>query len=142
MWPALVLSPLIGYVIDKIDHKRAIIVAGGLALAMLVVWVPTASGWVLALMLLIGVALALVPAPIFALPAEVTSLERLGLGFGILSTCMNLGVVVGPAATGLTKDVLGSYQASYALMSGFALLIILAIAILRHAQNKIPPTMR
>ena len=141
MWPALVFSPIIGYIIDKFDHKRAIIALGGLALAILIVWIPTAMNWILGLMLLIGVAQALVPAPIFALPPEVTSPERLGLGFGIISVCLSLGMVVGPAVVGLLKDVTGSYQASYALMSGFALLIVLVMFLLSRTQSQISPAM-
>ena len=142
MWPALVLAPLVGYVIDKIDRKRTIIAAGGLALAILVVLVPlvpTATGWLLAMMLFIGVAQTLVPTPIFALPPEVTSPESLGLGFGIISTCLNLGIVVGPAAVGLIRDVTGSYQTSYALMGGFALLVAPVMVILRRAQKRMTP---
>ena len=134
MWPGLVLSPVIGYIIDRIDRKRSIIAVGGLALAALMVWVPTAAGWVMALMLLIGVAQALVPTPIFALPPDVTTPERLGLGFGIISACLNIGIVVGPALAGLMKDVTGSYQASYALMSGFAVLIVPAMVILARRR--------
>ena len=89
----------------------------------------------------IGVAQAMVPPPIFALTPEVISPERLGLGFGIISTCLNLGIVVGPAAAGLLKDVTGSYQASYALMSGFALMITLLMIISRRRHNQTPPTM-
>ena len=48
MWPALVLAPVIGYVIDKVDRKRAIIAIGGLALAILVMLVPNAISWMLA----------------------------------------------------------------------------------------------
>jgi MFS family permease len=130
MWPALVLSPLIGYATDKIDHKRAIISFGSVTVAALMIWVPVAIGWILALIVLIGIVQALVPAPVFALAPEVISPQRLGVGFGVISTCLNLGVVVGPAVVGLLKDVTGSYQASYALMSGFALLIPLTMVIL------------
>ena len=139
MWPALVLAPVIGYVIDKIDRKRTIIAAGGLALAILIVSVPAATGWMLAMMLFIGVAQTLVPTPIFALPSEVTSPGKLGLGFGIVSTCLNLGIVVGPAVVGLARDVTGSYQASYTIMGGFALLVALVMVVLRRAQKRMTP---
>ena len=142
MWPALVLSPAVGYVIDKVGLKRTIIAVGGVALAILIVLVPDATEWMLVLMLLIGVAQALVPTPIFALPPEVISPERLGLGFGILSTSLNLGIVAGPAAVGLLKDTTGSYQASYALMSVFALLIGLAMIILSLRQSQEPRNVR
>ncbi len=135
MWPALALAPLVGYIIDKIDRKRTIIVIGSLALTIFIALIPTAIGWILALMLLIGVAQTLVPTPIFALLPEVTSPERLGLGFGIISTCLNIGLVVGPAAVGLIRDVTGSYQTSYALMAGFAFLVIPAMVFFSRKQS-------
>jgi MFS family permease len=137
MWPAILLSPVVGYVIDRIDRKRAIIAIGGLGSAIFIVMIPAATGWILALMLLVGVAQALIPAPLFALATEVTSPERLGLGFGIFTTCLNLGVVAGPVAVGAVMDVTGSYQASYILMAGFAFLIILAMVALRLRQKHI-----
>ena len=142
MWPALVLSPVVGYMIDKVGLKKTIIVIGGVALAALIVLVPEATGWMLALMLLIGIAQALVPAPIFALPPEVTSPESLGLGFGIIATSQNLGIMAGPAAVGLLNDTTGSYQASYALMSVFALLIGLTMILLGLRQSQVPSTVR
>jgi MFS family permease len=136
MWPAVILGPAIGYLIDKIDRKRTIIAIGGISLAVLTFIVPEAIGWMLLMMLLIGVVQTLVPTPIFALPPEVTTPERLGLGFGIVSTCLNIGIVVGPAAVGLSRDITGSYQASYALMAGFALLVTLAMIVLKLKQGK------
>jgi len=142
MWTALVVSPIVGYVIDKIDRKLAIVTIGGVALAILVLLIPTATGWMLALMLLIGIAQTLVPVPIFALPSEVTSPERLGLGFGILVTCQTLGIVLGPATVGLVRDVTGSYPASYALMAGFALLVAPVMVILGRMRSQISAAMR
>jgi predicted MFS family arabinose efflux permease len=136
MWPSIVFSPVIGYLIDKIDRKRVIIATGGLALAIFTVMIPTATSWILALMIIVGVAQVLIPAPIYALITDVTSPKRLGLSFGIFNTCLNLGIVAGPVAVGAIKDVTGSYQASYALMAGFALLIILTMVALRRRQRQ------
>jgi predicted MFS family arabinose efflux permease len=137
MWPSIVLSPVVGYVIDKIDRKRAIIAIGGLALAIFIAMIPSATSWILALMIIIGVAQVLIPAPIYALITDVTSPERLGLSFGIFNTCLNLGIVAGPVAVGAIRDATGSYQASYALMAGFAFLIILAMVALRRRQKQV-----
>ena len=138
MWPAILLSPIVGYVIDKVGRKRTIIAIGGLTLAVLVVLIPEAIGWILVLMLLIGIVQTLVPVPIFALAPEVSSPERLGLGFGIISTCLNLGIVIGPAGAGIVRDIYGSYQASYALMAGFAILVALAMVVLSRRKGKLP----
>ncbi len=131
MWPGLVLSPAIGLIIDRIGHKRTIIATGGIALAIFLPLIPSAIGWMLILMLLIGIAQALIPAPTFALPSEIVSPERLGLAFGILSIGLSLGMMAGPAAAGLLKDITGSYQASYSLASGFALLIPVIMILLK-----------
>ncbi|MFC2014174.1 CynX/NimT family MFS transporter [Chloroflexota bacterium] len=129
MWPPLVLNPLVGYLIHKINHKRALIAVGGLALTALIFWVPTATGWMLGLMLLIGIAQILVPPSIMALSPDVVSPKRLGLGFGIINSCLNLGILFGPTTVGFVRDIVGSYQASYALMSLFALLVTISIAV-------------
>ncbi|MFC1861040.1 CynX/NimT family MFS transporter [Chloroflexota bacterium] len=134
MWPALVVSPLIGFVIDKIDRKRIIIAGFGFVLAGLVVWTPQAINWIAVFILLTGIAATIIPPPIFAIVAEVTSPERLGLGYGIVSTCLNIGLLIGPAAAGFAKDVTGSYQASYALMSVFIVMIIPVIFFSRRRK--------
>jgi len=138
MWPSLILSPAVGYVIDKIDHKRTIIAVGGVSLAIFIVLIPMASSWILALMLLMGVAQSFIPAPIFALPPEVTTAERLGFGFGILAMWGNFGQMAGPALTGFIIDVTGSYQASYALMAGWALVVAFIMMVLSSRQSQRP----
>ena len=140
MWPALVLSPVIGYIIDRIGRKRTSIALGGAMMAILLLWVPSATHWVLLLLLIMGIAQAMVPAPIFALTPDITKPERLGLAFGIISTCLNLGIVVGPFVVGLAKDLTGSYQASYVLMSGFALMITVSMIILGLRERQSPTT--
>ncbi len=131
MWPALVLSPAVGLFIDKVGRKRALLASGGIALAVLMYWVPGAMGWVLPLMLLIGIAQALVPPPIFSLPADIVSPERLGYAFGIISVSQSLGTVAGPAAAGWLRDLTGSYRASYGMLSGFAVLILVIMLFLK-----------
>lgn len=140
MWPALVLSPVIGYIIDRIGRKRTSIALGGAMMAILLLWVPSATHWVLLLLLIMGIAQAMVPAPIFALTPDITKPERLGLAFGIVSTCLNLGIVVGPFVVGLAKDLTGSYQASYVLMSGFELMITVSMIILGLRERQSPTT--
>ena len=137
MWPSFITSPAIGYVIDRIDRidrKRAIIAACALAAAVLMLWVPRAIDQMLVLMLLIGITTTSIPTQLFAAASESSAPQRLGLSYGILTTCVNLGILIGPAVTGLIRDVTGVYQASYALMSGLSLAIAVVILFLR--QNR------
>ncbi len=82
------------------------------------------------LFLCVGFTAALIPAPVFSLGAEVVNRERLGMGYGILSTLNNVGIFVGPQLVGLSRDATGSYRASFWLMALFAVFataIILAL---------------
>ena len=137
MWPTLVFSPLIGYLIDKIDRKRVMVVIGSLVSAILMALVPTSTGWMLGMMLLFGSVHTVIPVAIYALAPEVISPGRLGLGFGIMATCQFLGIVLGPPIAGAVRDVTGSYQASYALMAGFSLLIVPAMIVLGRRRSQI-----
>ncbi|MFC1980273.1 CynX/NimT family MFS transporter [Chloroflexota bacterium] len=139
MWPSPLVSPLVGYVTDRIGYKRLMIAIGGMAMTILMVLLPTAIDWMVWLLLLMGISQGIVPTPVMALAPEVTPPERLGLGFGIIMTCSFLGISAGPASTGWFRDFTGSYQASYALMSGFAFMIVVAMFILSRMRNKTPP---
>jgi predicted MFS family arabinose efflux permease len=137
MFPAMILNPLVGYMVDKIGHKRVIISSGALAFAVLVVFVPWAGGLIPELMVFIGLAWILAPAPIFILAADAVSSKRLGLGYGILSACQNIGVLIGPAITGLLRDITGSYHASYAMMSGFVFMVIPTLYFLKYTSKRL-----
>ncbi|MBU2498759.1 MAG: MFS transporter, partial [Proteobacteria bacterium] len=130
VWPALVLGPLVGYATDKVGRKATIVGIGGIYFAALLVWIPSTTDWLVALIVFIGMGQSMVPTPIYALVPDVIRPERLGLGFGIITTCVNLGIVIGPFTTGLMKDISGSYQASYMLMAGFALLVTVSMILL------------
>ncbi len=136
MWLPLVLSPATGLVIDRIGGKRIMLVAAGASLAVLIALVPGAAPWMLALMLLIGVAQTLVPAPVMALAPDVVPPKSLGVGFGILSTCLNLGILIGPALVGWARDVTGSFGVSYAIMALLSLLIVFVMIGLRPRRAR------
>lgn len=120
---SLVISPGVGYVMDRTGRKEFFIVAGGLAtsgILLAVFWLPA---WALPVMIAMGIASALPAPPIYALVSDVLKPERLGLGYGILSTCLNIGSVLGPYLVGLSRDMTGSYQTGFYIMALFAFLV-------------------
>jgi len=119
---SMVLSPVIGLVVDRVGRKEAFIAAGGLGMALFLALLPGIRQNFGLLFLCVGFTAALIPAPVFSLVANVVSHERLGLGYGILSMLNNVGIFVGPQLVGYGRDVTGSYGASFWLMSVFALL--------------------
>jgi MFS family permease len=118
----LVLSPFIGFFVDKTGRKEAFIAVGGMGMAALLLLFPAGITFFSAIMIGVGVMAALIPAPVFSLSAQVVSQERLGMGYGIISLLNNVGIFVGPQAVGFVRDTTGSYGMGFALMAIFALL--------------------
>jgi len=130
MMGSLILSPLIGYLVYRFGKEEVFIGIGGVILAFLVFLVPTSS-FLIPLFILMGISVAFVPAPIFSLPSKIVEPKNLGLGFGILTACLNVGILAGPYFTGLAKDFTGEYNLSFYLMSLFAILQTVTIGLLR-----------
>jgi MFS family permease len=123
----LLLSPVIGFLIDKTGGKEAFIAAGGIGMALVLLLFPAGATHFAAIMAGVGIMAALIPAPIFSLSADVVSPERLGVGYGILSLLSNLGIFVGPQIVGLARDATGSYAMGFCLMAVFAFLAAASI---------------
>jgi MFS family permease len=125
---SLVLSPVIGYLVDRVGRKEAFIATGGVGMALLLLLFSAGgTGSFALLMVAVGVTAALIPAPVFSLAADVVSEERLGTGYGILSMLNNVGIFVGPQLVGLSRDATGSYRSGFWLMALFAFLTATAI---------------
>jgi predicted MFS family arabinose efflux permease len=136
MWPSLLISPAIGFIMDKIGRKHTIIIAASVLACVLIVLIPYATTRILLLTFFIGVAQSFIPTPLFALASEATEPEKQGMTFGIMGTCQNIGSVLGPYIIGLIRDATGGYQYSYMAMSGFMLLIIVVILVKLSRQKQ------
>jgi len=132
---SLPLSPLIGYLMGKFGREEAFIGIGGAALASLLFLMPSNVDPVL-LLALMGVFNAFVPPPIFSLPSKLVRRQNFGLAFGIISTCLNIGVLVGPYIVGYAKDVTGRYTIGFYLMSLFGILQVFSILLLFFMRTK------
>lgn len=125
---ALILSPVVGYLTDQYGNEEIFIIAGSLGIAFVLWIIPQTTINPVVLGLLIGVAASCVPAPIFALLPDFLPPQRLGLGYGILATLLNIGVLVGPYLVGRYYDQTANYLQGFTLMTLFLLMAgILAI---------------
>ncbi len=128
---SLVFSPLVGLLIDRVGKEEYFIVGGSIAIGFLLFLVPRTGLNPLLLGAMIGFCAASIPAPIFALVPKYISLAQAGLGYGILSTCLNIGILVGPLLVGFSYDQTGSYLSGFNLMAFFAFLTAVIALILR-----------
>ena len=135
---AMVFSPVIGFVVDRVGWKELFIVLGGIGMASFLTLLPGVSHNFGLLFLFVGFTAALIPAPVFSLAADVVNPEQLGMGYGILSMLNNVGIFLGPQLVGLSRDATGSYSASFwlmALFSALASIVILTLWIKRRANR-------
>ncbi|MGH2457801.1 MAG: MFS transporter [Chloroflexota bacterium] len=135
MLPSPFLAPLVGYLLDRLGHDEVWIGLGGLIVAGSIFATPSSGMPLVGLLLLLGLGSAIVPTPVFALPTKLLRPRDVGTGYGIVNTCLNVGVVVGPLAAGFARDATGSYQLSFDLMAGFALLVLFAAGALWLARG-------
>ncbi len=130
MWGSLGLSPIIGRLVDKVGNNDLFIGAGGIILATAIYLVTKSTDFLFS-MVVMAVAVAFIPAPVFAFPSKVLKPENLGLGFGILSALSSIGVFFGNYMVGLVRDKTGSYEMSFIFLSILAVLVTITAIILR-----------
>jgi ACS family glucarate transporter-like MFS transporter len=106
--------------------RRAVVVgllgalgATTLALAVVVQHAP-GVGWLTGLLFVVAFAAWGVWGPSFALLGAVASGRELSTAFGLYNTVCVLGAVVGPALTGWTRDLTGSFAAGAYLCAAVA----------------------
>jgi len=135
MWGSLGLSPVIGRLVDKVNNNDVFIGVGGIFIAT-AIYLITRSTEFLFPMVVMAVAVAFIPAPVYAFPSKILEPEDLGLGFGILSTVNGVGMVFGPYMAGVVRDKTGSYVMSFIFLSILALLVTLTALILRIKMRR------
>lgn len=128
---SLLFSPLVGILTDRVGNEEYFIVGGSIAIGLLLILVPRTGFNPLLLGGLIGFFAASIPAPVFALVPKYISLARVGLGYGILSTCLNIGILIGPLLVGFSYDLTESYLSGFNLMAFFAFFTGVIALILR-----------
>ncbi|MFV1957627.1 MAG: CynX/NimT family MFS transporter [bacterium] len=114
------LVPIFGYFVDRFGWRAGPLIIGSIisgAAILLVAFDPVrAVLWTV----LLGLGISLIPPVIFTMAGEVVSPERTGMGFGLLTAMFNAGVFISIPLVGYIKDLTGTYNASFVLISAFS----------------------
>jgi len=131
MWMAMILSPILGAVIDRIG-RPAVWVFGGLVLLTLTLGLMAVEAvGAVAAMILVGLCAAAVPTATYALPARIVPAARVGFAFGFITAFSNLGTVVGPPAAGAILDASGDWFLMWISLAALAGLGAMAAALIK-----------
>lgn len=121
-WVAIILSPMVGSLIDRTGSPARWILAGQLLLAGVLAAMAAAVIPPALAMLLVGVTFATVSTSTYSMPAVLVSPARVGFAFGFITAFSNLGNLVGPAAAGAVRDRVGGWTLVWAVLAGIAFL--------------------
>lgn len=122
MFAAIPCVPLFGWVSDKALRRKPFLIAGSLFVALAFNASAYAVGSSLAIsVMILGVVTSMVPPIVMTLPSELLEPEVVGMGFGILTACGNIGSALSAPLMGFFVDVSKSLELSFAASSIFSL---------------------
>jgi MFS family permease len=123
MLAAIPFVPFFGWYSDRIKKRKKLVIIGSMLMAgTLIAIAYSSSSYVIIPVVALGIAAALIPPIIMALPPEILGPEMSGTGFGIVTVCLNLGIAVAPPLTGLIIDITLSPTLTYLTMALFSIL--------------------
>lgn len=137
MLASLALGPLIGSLIDRVGRELYFIAAGSLSMALWIFLVTRVAWNPLILGALIGFSSVMVPTPVFSFVPRYLSEETTGLGFGLVSTLSNIGVLVGPFVIGVVYDKLRHHRTGFDLMALLSLIVVLLAIFAQFKTSRI-----
>jgi predicted MFS family arabinose efflux permease len=136
MWGSIVLAAIVGLLIDRLGRKWLFVSVGCAGIAIILYLMPWFTSHDDAFAIILGVFVAIPPAAVFSSAGELLPERVTGLGFGIMSACHNIGILVGPLIAGRLRDVTGNYLWSFMAMATFAALGVIPMLILRSRLSK------
>jgi len=141
MWVSLIASPLLGGLIGTVGRTLPFLRAGFFMMAGILVVMALGKLPPTPAMLLIGICVALVPTATYALPVRLVSPESLGLAFGVMTACSNLGTLLGPAVAGSLRDYSGNWVLTWACLGIFAFAgFLLTLLVRENPSGKRDPS--
>ena len=136
MWASIIIAPMVGLLIDRVGKKRLLIFIGFAANAILFYLIPRFSQQATVFAMTIGIFTAILPTPIFSLPAKLLPDSARGVGFGILTTSGAVGIALGPYITGMLRDFTGDYLWCFNTMAVFSALGMLPVLLLKIPSER------
>lgn len=144
LWIAVISVPFGGFLADRINRHEAVLVAGCVMFALLMVALPRSGSATMATIVAAGLVCGLPAGPIMSLPPRVLTPGTRAVGMGLFYTAYYVAMMLGPVLAGLCAARYGSASAALnfgaaALLACPAILLVLN-RITRRATDAAPST--
>jgi len=121
MLTAIPFVPLFGWLSDNMHRRKPFLIVGPFLMALALVSSAYATGLGLVVSVaFLGFAAAMVPPIVSTLPAEILEPEVVGIGFGVMALCLNIGVALAAPLFGYFFDLTGSPELSFTGVAVFS----------------------
>jgi MFS family permease len=121
MIAAIPFVPVFGWASDKTGRRKPFMIAGSLLMALALIASGFASGFSLALSVIaLGIAASMVPPLVMTMPPEILNPDSVGIGFGVLTMCQNIGITFGPPFTGYLLATTNAMESTFIGTAVFA----------------------
>jgi len=122
MLTAIPFVPFFGWFSDSVHRRKPFLIVGPFLMAVALVSSAYAMDFgLIGSVAFLGFAAAMVPPIVSALPAEILEPEVVGIGFGVMAVCLNIGVALAAPLFGYFFDVTKSPQLSFVGVAAFSI---------------------
>lgn len=112
-WVTMIATPLFGFIVDKYGRSATLMIFGSILLTVIhLTFAFTFFNPVIPLVLL-GIAIALVPAAMWPSVAKIVEEKRIGTAYGAMFSIQNLGLFLFPIMAGFILDTTNKNSESY-----------------------------
>ncbi len=141
-WVTAVATPLIGLIVDKFGKSASLMIFGSLTLSLVHLTFAFTTFNPIIPLIILGIAIALVPAAMWPAVAKIVPEKGLGTAYGAMFSVQNLGLFLFPIIAGELLDVSNTADANVldytATIAMFAILGVvgLVFALLLKREDK------
>jgi len=103
-WVTMIATPLFGFVVDKFGKSASLMIFGAVLLTMIHLTFAFTGFNPVAPLVMLGIAIALVPAAMWPSVAKIVDEKRIGTAYGAMFSIQNLGLFEFPILAGFILD--------------------------------------
>ncbi len=103
-WVTMIATPLFGFIVDKYGKSATLMIFGSILLTLIHLSFAFTHFNPIVPLVLLGIAIALVPAAMWPSVAKIVDEKRIGTAYGAMFSIQNLGLFLFPILAGLILD--------------------------------------
>lgn len=136
IFASMVLSPILGGVVDKVGRRGTMMIFGALLLIPCHLMMGLTTFNPIVPMALLGFAFSLVPAALWPAVPLIVEEKSVGTAFGLITMVQNFGLAAFPWIVGSLRDVTQTYTAGMMVFASLGVAGLIFALLLKRADAK------